>query len=116
MNSLVNRVHLIGTLGKDPEVKEFESGKKRVSFSIATNEYYKNDKGDKVEMTEWHNIIAWGRLGDFCAEYLKKGKKIALQGKLTSRSYDDKEGVKKYVTEVNAQDVLLLSAKEPANS
>lgn len=111
MSNIANRVHLIGHLGKDPEINEFEGGKKKVQFSIATNEYYKNDKGDRIETTDWHLVVAWGKLADFCGENLKKGRKVALEGKLTSRSYDGKDGQKKFITEVIAQEILLLQPK-----
>lgn len=112
MKSLVNRVNLIGVLGKDPETTQFESGKKRTTFSIATHEYYKNDSGDKVDITDWHNIVVWGKLAEFAQEYLSKGKKVAIEGKISTRSYEDKEGEKKYITEIQAGDVLILSPKE----
>ena len=112
MKSLTNRVNLIGTLGKDVTVTSFESGTKKASFSIATNERYKNDKGERVDNTQWHNIIAWGKLAELCESHLKKGKKVALQGRLETRQYNDNEGNKKFYTEIILQDVLFLSPKE----
>jgi single-strand DNA-binding protein len=104
-----NHVQLIGHVGKDPEIKSFESGKKLASFSLATNESYYNEKGDKVEQTEWHNLVAWGKTADIIEKLVVKGKEMLIQGKLTTRSYDDKEGNKRYVTEVVVSEILLLS-------
>ena len=111
MNSLRNKVQLIGNLGNDPEVINLESGKKLVKFSIATNESYKNAKGEKIVDTQWHNVVAWNRTADIIENYTSKGSEIAIEGKLTSRSYDDKEGNKKYITEVVCSEVLLLGGK-----
>ena len=108
MNNLKNKVNLIGNLGMDPEVKEFESGKKYARISLATSETYKNGKGEKVENTEWHNLLAWGPKANFAEKYLKKGHEIAIEGKLTHRSYDDSKGNKKYVTEIVVNDILML--------
>ena len=109
MNAMKNKVQLIGNVGQDPEVKTFEGGKKVASLTIATNEYYKNEKGEKIEDTQWHRVTAWGKLADLIEKYVTKGKEIAIEGKLTHRSYDDKEGNKRYITEVVANDILLLS-------
>jgi single-strand DNA-binding protein len=103
-----NKVQLIGNVGNDPEIKTFDGGKKVVNFTLATNESYKNDKGEKVEQTEWHRVSAWGNVADIIEKYVTKGKEIAIEGKLTHRSYDDKNGEKRYITEVVASDVLLL--------
>ncbi len=103
-----NKVQLIGHVGQEPEIKNFEGGKKVASLTLATNEYYTNQQGDKVEQTEWHRITAWGKLADLIEKYVTKGKEIAIEGKLTHRSYDDKNGEKRYVTEIVAQEVLLL--------
>ncbi|MCF8713304.1 single-stranded DNA-binding protein [Joostella atrarenae] len=108
MNSLRNSVRLIGNLGNDPEVINLDSGKKLAKFSIATNENYKDQKGNVVKDTQWHNIIAWGKTADIVEKYLVKGKEVAIEGKLTSRNYDDKEGVKRYVTEINCNEILML--------
>lgn len=108
MNAMKNRVQLIGNVGNDPEIKNFDGGKKLASLTIATNESYKNDKGEKVEQTEWHKITAWGRTAEIIEKYVTKGKEIAIEGKLTHRSYDDKDGNKRYITEVVANDILLL--------
>jgi single-strand DNA-binding protein len=111
MNALVNKVQLIGQLGNNPEVKTLESGKKVANFSMATNESYKNQAGEKVTDTQWHNVVAWGPTAGIVEQYVHKGERIAIEGKLTSRSYEDKTGVKRYVTEVVANEVLLLSSK-----
>ncbi|MEN8125192.1 MAG: single-stranded DNA-binding protein [Bacteroidota bacterium] len=111
MNSLKNRVQLIGHLGMNPEVKTLESGKKLAKFSIATNESYKNAKGEKIEETEWHNIIAWNKTAELAEMFLAKGKEVAIEGKLTSRSWEDEKGNKKYITEVVCSEILFLGNK-----
>ena len=108
MNAMRNKVQLIGHVGQEPEIKTFDGGKKVVNFTLATNEVYKNEKGEKVEQTEWHKISAWGKVADIIEKYVTKGKEIAIEGKLTHRSYDDKNGEKRYVTEVVANDIILL--------
>ena len=108
MNTMKNKVQLIGNVGNDPEIKTFDGGKKVVNFTLATNESYKNDKGEKVEQTEWHRISAWGNTAEIIEKFVTKGKEIAIEGKLTHRSYDDKNGEKRYITEVVASDVLLF--------
>jgi len=108
MNALRNKVQLIGHVGQDPEIKNLEGGKKVANLTIATNDSYKNEKGEKVEQTEWHKVVAWGKTAEIIEKYVTKGKEIALEGKLTHRSYDDKNGEKRYITEVVANDVLLL--------
>ena len=107
MSTLRNKVQLIGNVGNAPEVKNLESGKKVATFSIATNEFYKNSKGEKVQNTQWHNIVAWGKTAEIIERYAGKGKEIAIEGKLTSRSYETKEGEKRYVTEVVASEILI---------
>ena len=111
MKSLKNKVQLIGNLGKDPEITQLEDGRKMAKFSLATNDSYKNANGEKVEETQWHNVVAWGKTADIIESYTSKGKLIAIEGRLTSRSYEDKEGAKKYVTEVVANEILLLGDK-----
>jgi|TARA_Y100001001_G_scaffold58512_2_gene55382 single-strand DNA-binding protein len=111
MKSLKNKVQLIGNLGKDPEITQLEDGRKLAKFSLATNDSYKNANGEKVEETQWHNVVAWGKTADIIESYTSKGKLIAIEGRLTSRSYEDKEGAKKYVTEVVANEILLLGDK-----
>ena len=108
MSTLKNKVQLIGHVGQDPEIKSFDGGKKLAKLSIATNESYKNDKGEKVEETQWHNLIAWGKTADIIEKYVVKGKEIAIEGKLTHKSYEDKNGEKRYVTEVVIDELLML--------
>ena len=104
-----NRVQLIGNVGNDPEIKTLENGKKLAHLTIATNDHYTNDKGQKVEQTEWHRVTAWGKTAEIIEKFVVKGKEIAIDGKLTHRSYDDKNGEKKYITEVVVSEILLLS-------
>ncbi|MEP5613749.1 MAG: single-stranded DNA-binding protein [Cyclobacteriaceae bacterium] len=111
MTSLKNSVQLIGRLGIAPEIKTFDSGKKKASFSLATNETYYNNEGEKVEDTQWHNIVVWGKKVEVVESYLKKGSEIALEGKLVNRSYE-KDGVTKYITEINLNEMLMLGKKE----
>ena len=103
-----NSVQLIGHVGQEPEIKNLEGGQKLANLSIATNEVYYRENGDKVEKTEWHRITAWGKTAEIIEKYVTKGKEIAIGGKLSHRSYDDKDGIKRYVTEVIADEVLLL--------
>jgi single-strand DNA-binding protein len=114
MNALKNKVQLIGNLGNAPEVRNTESGKKLVRFSIATNETYRNAKGEKVTETQWHNLIAWGKVADIAEKYLTKGSEVAIEGKLMNNNYTDKEGVKKYATEIQVHELLLLGSKTSA--
>lgn len=111
MSTLRNKVQLIGNLGKDPEITNLDGGKKLAKFTIATNETYKNQKGEKVTDTQWHNIVAWGKTAEIIENYVTKGKEVAVEGKLTSRSYDDKEGVKRYITEVVCNELVMLGSK-----
>lgn len=104
-----NTVHLVGNLGKDVQISIFESGKKRASFSLATNETYKNNKGEVVTSTTWHNVVVWGNLADQIAHCVK-GNKLEIRGSLSNRSYVDKEGQKKYVTEVVALQVSKIES------
>lgn len=108
MNSLRNKVQLIGNLGNDPEVVILESGSKLAKFSLATNETYKNAEGEKVTDTQWHNIVAWGKTAEIAENYLEKGKEIMIEGKLVHRNYETKEGEKRYVTEVKCNELLML--------
>jgi single-strand DNA-binding protein len=103
-----NRVQLIGHVGQDPEIKQLESGRV-ANFTIATNESYTNAKGEKVEQTEWHRVSAWGKTVDIIEQFLKKGSHVAIEGKLTHRNYDDKDGIKRYITEVVANEVVVLN-------
>jgi single-strand DNA-binding protein len=111
MYALKNKVQLIGNLGNAPEVRQTESGKKLARFSIATNQSYRNNKGEKVTETTWHQLIAWGAIADIAEKYLNKGSEVAIEGKLINRSYTDKEGIKKYVSEVQVNEMLLLGSK-----
>ncbi len=112
MNSLRNRVQLIGNLGKDPEVKTFDNGKKVARFSMATSETYKNATGEKVTETQWHNIVAWNGTAGIVEKYLKKGNEVAIEGKLTYRNWEDKDGKKHYITEIIANEILLLKTEK----
>jgi len=103
-----NSVQLIGHVSQEPEIKTLEGGKKVATISIATNEVSYRENGDKVEQTQWHRVSAWGKTADIIEQYVTKGKEIAIEGKLTHRSYDDKDGNKKFITEVVANEVLLL--------
>jgi single-strand DNA-binding protein len=109
MNKVRNSITLIGNLGKDPEIKQFENGKTVANFSLATNEVYRNAKGDKVTSTQWHNIVAWGKQAEIMRDLLKKGSEIAVTGRLTYRSYQDKDGNNRYIPEVIAEDFHLMS-------
>lgn len=107
-----NRVQLIGHLGQNPEIKNFDNGNKVARMSIATNETYKNNQGEYVQETQWHNIIAWGKVAEVAEKILKKGSEVIAEGKLIHRNYTDKDGAKKYVTEVQLNNILLLDKKE----
>ena len=108
MNTLRNKVQLIGNLGTQPEIIDLEGGRKLAKFSLATNEYYKNAKGEKMQQTEWHNIVAWGKTAQIIEQYVNKGQELAIEGKLSSRSYETKTGEKRYVTEVVANEILMI--------
>jgi single-strand DNA-binding protein len=105
-----NKVILVGNVGKDPEIRRFENNIK-ASFSLATSETYTPKGGDKVTQTEWHNIVAWRRLAELSENYIRKGSQILIEGKLRYRSYDDKEGNKRYIVEVEAEAIQLLGRK-----
>ncbi len=108
----LNKVQLIGNLGKDPELSYTSSGVAVAKFSIATGERWKDQEGNMQERTEWHNIVAWRKLAEICGQYLKKGSKVYLEGKLQTRSWDDKNtGVKRYTTEIVADDLIMLDGK-----
>lgn len=111
MSTLRNRVQLIGRVGNDPEVKTFDGGKKVANLNIATNDYYKNEKGERTEQTEWHRVVAWGKTAEIIEQFVSKGKEIAVEGKLTHRSYDDKDGTKRFITEVSVNEIQLLGGK-----
>jgi single-strand DNA-binding protein len=112
MNSLRNRVNLIGNLGQDPEVKTLESGKKVTHFTLATSEEFKNAEGQKVKETTWHNIVAWNGVADVAGRFLKKGGQVAIEGRIVYRSYEDKNGVTKNITEIVLNDLLMLKSQK----
>ena len=112
MQNLRNRVQLIGRLGQDPEVKTLTSGKQLTTFSIATSDSYRNADGEKIEDTQWHNIVAWGKVGEIAGEYLSKGQEVAIEGKLTHRSYETSNGEKRYITQVNLNELLMMGSKK----
>ncbi len=107
-----NKVTLIGNLGQNPEVKELDGGKKFAKFSLATNETYHNKAGEKITDTQWHNLTVWGKTADIVEKYLKKGSEVAVEGKLLNRNYTDKEGVKRYITEVQVSELVMLGGKK----
>lgn len=111
MSNLKNSVRLMGNLGAAPEVKNIADNKKLAKFSLATNEVYKNEKGEKVTETYWHSVVVWGKLAGIAEKYLQKGSEVAIEGKLTNRSYTDKEGNKRYVTEILANEILMMGGK-----
>ncbi len=111
MTNLTNSVRLIGHLGVDPKPLKLESGNSKASFTLATNDYYRDKNGEKVEETQWHNIVAYGKTADVAEKFLKKGSQIAIAGKLTNRQWDGKDGAKHYITEVIASQIHLLDKK-----
>lgn len=115
MYALKNKVQLIGHLRNAPEIKNLEGDKKVAKFSLATNETYRNQKGEKVEETQWHNLVCWGKVADICEQYLVKGSEVAVEGKLTHRDYTDASGVKRYLTEIQVNELLILDKKVNAD-
>ncbi len=111
MKSLRNSVHLIGNLGMDPEVKDVANGRKMARFSLATSDTYTNQKGEKVTETQWHNLIIWGKLAEVAGQYLKKGKQIAVEGKLETNVFNGKDGNRKYYTQIVVNDLVMLDGK-----
>lgn len=109
--SLRNKVSLIGHTGKDVEVVNFENGGIKASVTLATNDYYTNSQGEKVEETQWHNLVAFGKVAEIIQKYVTKGKEIAVEGKLTYRSYDTQDGQKRYITEIRVDEIVLLGNK-----
>jgi len=107
----VNKVILIGRLGKDPEVRAFENNVKKATFPLATSEFRKDKEGNKIEITEWHNIVCWRNLAEIAEQFLTKGRMIYLEGKIRTRSWED-SGVKKYITEIDAGIITMLGGKE----
>lgn len=110
--NLRNNVRLIGYLGQNPDVKELNAGKKLAKFSLATSETYRDEKGEKITETQWHNLVAWGKTADIAAKYLTKGKEIAIDGKLNTRQYTDKDGNKRYATEIVVNEILMMGKKD----
>ncbi len=108
---MINKVILIGNLGKDPEIRYTQSGAAVVNFSIATTERWKGQDGQQQEQTEWHNIVAWKRLAEICSEFLSKGSKVYIEGKLQTRKWQDKDGNDKYTTEIVARDMQMLTPR-----
>lgn len=111
MYALKNKVQLIGNLGADPDIRSTEDGKKWVKFSMATDESYKNSSGEKITETQWHNLVAWGKVAEIVERFLNKGSEVAVEGKLVHRNYTDKDGIKKYISEVHVNELLLLGRK-----
>lgn len=111
MFALKNKVQLIGNLGNTPEIKMLETGKKMARFSVATNEIYRNANGEKITDTQWHNLVVWGKMADIAEKYLAKGREVLIEGKIVNRSYNDKEGQKKYVTEIQVNELVLLGGR-----
>ena len=111
MNALRNKVQLIGHLGNTPEIRNTEAGKKLARFSVATDEIYRSSTGEKVKETQWHNLVAWGKVADIAEKYLHKGSEVAIEGKLINRNYTDKEGNKKYIGEVQVNEMLMFGSK-----
>ncbi len=109
MSTLQNKVQLIGHVGQTPEIKNLENGNKMARFSLATNEAYTNAKGERVEQTYWHNIVAWGKTAELIENYVDKGKQIAIEGKLVNRSYETEKGERRFITEVSINEVVFLS-------
>ncbi|MBK7173313.1 MAG: single-stranded DNA-binding protein [Bacteroidales bacterium] len=112
MNTLRNNVKLLGRLGQDPEIRILEKGNKVANFSLATGDKYKDKDGNQKDQTEWHNIVAWGNLAERCEKYLKKGKEVLIDGRLTHRSWEDKNGVKHQTTEVVVNELLFIGTKQ----
>jgi len=111
MSSSVNKVILVGRLGKDPELKYTQGGTPVVRFSLATDETWKDQNGDKQQRTEWHNVVAWRKLAEICGQYLNKGKLVFIEGKLQTRNWEDKEGNKRYTTEIVADNMVMLGGR-----
>jgi len=114
MNALKNRVQLIGNLGMDPEVKTLSNDRKVARVSIATHEVYNNNKGERIENTQWHNLVMWGKTAEIAERYLRKGQEIAVEGKLVNRSWETKEGVKRWSTDVVISELVMLGRREEA--
>jgi len=111
MGTLKNHVQLIGNVGQEPTITNLESGKKVARFSLATNEYYKDAKGEKQTDTNWHSVVAWGKTAEIIEKFVSKGKELGVTGKLKTRTYTTDDGNERYVTEVEANEILLLGSK-----
>tara|TARA_R110002051_G_scaffold63132_5_gene114932 strand:- start:35529 stop:35873 length:345 start_codon:yes stop_codon:yes gene_type:complete len=111
MGTIKNHVQLIGNVGQDPNITNLDNDKKVARFSIATNESYKNSKGEKVQNTDWHTIVAWGKTAEIVEKFVKQGKELGVTGKLRTRNYTTEDGSERYVTEVEAREILLLGSK-----
>jgi len=114
MNTLRNKVQLIGNLGQNPEIRTFDNGRSVARFSLATTDSYRDASGKKITETQWHNLVAWGNLAKTVEKYLTKGSEVAVEGKLTHRAYDDKDGKKRYFTEVILSEMVMLRSKSNA--
>ena len=114
--SSLNKATLIGRLGQDPEIKTFSGGASVTNFSIATSEKFKNKAGEQQEKTEWHNIQSWGKLGEICGQYLRKGSLVYIEGRIETREYEDKNNVKKYATSININEMKMLGSKSDSNA
>ena len=111
MYTIVNKVQLIGRLGNDPEIKDTKNGSKLAKLSLATDESYRDAKGTKVDNTQWHRLVAWDRNADFAEKFLTKGQQIAIEGRLVSGSYEDKDGNRRYTTDIHVNDFMMLGSK-----
>lgn len=111
MGNIRNQVRLIGNLGRDPEYREISNGRKMARFSLATNEYYVGDQGEKIAETQWHQVVAWGKLAEICERLLHKGSEVVLDGRLNTRSYNDKEGARRTYTEVVALEMAVMDRR-----
>jgi single-strand DNA-binding protein len=114
-SSIKNSVQLIGNIGKDINMMSLDNGSKKASITLATNEYYTNNKGEKVKQTDWHNLVAWGKTAEMMNEALSKGNEVAIQGKLTNRSYTTNEGVTKYITEIVVNEFFKIARTNKEN-
>lgn len=112
---MINKAMLVGRLGKDPEIRYTQDGMQVANFSVATDEYRKDNKGERIQKTEWHRIVAFGKLAEICRKYLTKGRLVFIEGRIQTRSWDDKEGVKRYTTEIVAANLKMLDAKANGN-
>ncbi|HEY9560923.1 MAG TPA: single-stranded DNA-binding protein [Anseongella sp.] len=112
MKSLINSVRLMGRLGSDPEIKTFDSGRKMTRVSLATNEVYRSADGEKITDTQWHSLVFWAQHAEIAEKYLQKGKELAIEGKLVTRDFVDKEGRKHFVTEIVVNEFMMLGKKE----